>query len=311
MPSHTPASPDRAPLDRGHLLTEQRNPRTRHLDTLSVRACVALLNEEDATVPAAVMRAGDAITGFIEATEARMRAGGRLIYIGAGTSGRLGVLDAAECPPTFRTPPGLVVGIIAGGDLSLRRSSESKEDDPHGAHEALKKLELTQHDTLLGIAAGGTTPYVLGAIDLAHSCGALTGLLCCAHVEARASEDHLIVIETGPEAITGSTRMKAGAATKFVLNTISTTLMVRMGKVYENLMVDLSATNEKLRDRAARIAMEVTGVSREGALALLERAGGDLKTAIVMHNRSVDLDTARVFLDQAQGRLREALEGHA
>ncbi|TVQ31502.1 MAG: N-acetylmuramic acid 6-phosphate etherase [Phycisphaeraceae bacterium] len=303
MPSHaTPTPPDRSSL-----LTEQRNPRTMRLDALSIDECVRLLNEEDATVPGAVAKAAGAIGGFIRDAESRLRGGGRLIYIGAGTSGRLGVLDAAECPPTFQTPPEMVVGIIAGGDASLRRSSESREDERSGAVTELESLGVGERDALLGIAAGGTTPYVLGALEHARARGALTGLLVCSPVERVKFVQHLIVIETGPEAITGSTRMKAGTATKLVLNTISTTLMVRLGKVHENLMVDLRATNDKLRDRAARIVAELTGLSRDDSFTLLEQAGGAVKTAVVMHERAMNRDAAEAALARANGVLRAAL----
>jgi len=201
----------------------------------------------------------------------------------------------------------MIVGLIAGGDASLRTSSESKEDDRAGAHEELDLLALTPNDTVLGIAAGGTTPYVLGALEYAHDRGSLTGLLACAHVEAQPWIDHAIVVLTGPEVVTGSTRMKAGTATKLVLNTISTTLMVRMGKVYENLMVDLRATNDKLTDRAARIISTITALDREHSLKLLDSAGGSVKHAIVMHERNMSRREAEGALTDADGDLRTSL----
>ncbi|MFI4898167.1 MAG: N-acetylmuramic acid 6-phosphate etherase [Phycisphaerales bacterium JB059] len=301
--------PPTTPPDRGALPTEHRNPRTMDLDTLSVEDCVKRINREDAGVPEAVGRAAPAISDLIRRAERGMTAGGRLIYIGAGTSGRLGVLDASECPPTFQTDPELVVGIIAGGDAALRRSSESKEDVPDGARAELEALRLTPNDTLLGIAAGGTTPYVLGALRLAKEAGATTGLLCCVPVEPPPACDVLICVETGPEVITGSTRMKAGTATKLVLNTISTTLMVRTGRVHENLMVDLRATNDKLKDRALRIVGELTGLDRGACHDLLERAGWGVKVAALMHARGVTRDQAERALERAGGRLRDALEG--
>lgn len=297
------------PRDRGDIATERRNPRSMSLDTLNVADCLHLINAEDATIPGAVARAIPAITPFVEALEARMRAGGRLIYIGAGTSGRLGVLDASECPPTFQSDPGVVVGIIAGGDSALRRSSESREDEPDGAHGELERLGIGAQDTLLGIAAGGTTPYVLGAIEWARARGALTGFLTCAPNAPSGAAEHVIAIDTGPEVLTGSTRMKAGTATKLALNMITTTVMVRLGKTYENLMVDLRATNAKLRDRAARIVAELVGVPREEAFALLDRADGSVKTAVVMHRRGVSREQAARLLAGSQGRLRGALEG--
>jgi N-acetylmuramic acid 6-phosphate etherase len=278
-----------------------------------------LINEEDATIAAAVGRAGDAIAGFIEAVLARMEAGDaaglhggegpgpRLVYFGAGTSGRLGVLDASECPPTFQTPPGMVVGVIAGGDAALRVSSEGKEDEEEGAREEIDRLGIGPRDSVLGIAAGGTTPYVLGALRRSAARGALTGLLTCARAATPAFVAHHIVVETGAEVVTGSTRMKAGTATKMVLNSISTTLMVRLGKVYENLMVDLRATNDKLRDRAVRIVAMLTGAEREEAIARLEHAGGSCKTAIVMHARRCSKEDAVSALARARGRLREAI----
>lgn len=286
------------PPDRGHILAEQRNQRSAALHTLPPDELIALIQEEDRTIHDAVAAARPALTGFLEALEAGFRRGGRLIYVGAGTSGRLGVLDASEIPPTFQLPPDRVIGIIAGGDVSLRRSSEGKEDDPDGASAALDELDLNGDDAVLGIAAGGTTPYVRGALGLAKvrapSC--VTGLLSCSPVEAPAGCDHLIVAPTGPEVVTGSTRMKAGTATKLLLNTLSTALMVRMGRVYGNLMVDLKASNAKLRDRAARILMATLEVDRAEAFTLLERAGDRVKTALVMHWRSCERGEAERLL---------------
>lgn len=295
--------------DRGGLLTEQRLPDSMALDTMSAPEIAALMNEQDASVAAAVRRALGDVVSFIEAVEPRLRAGGRLVYLGAGTSGRLGVLDASECPPTFQTPPGVVIGLIAGGDSALRRSSEGAEDDPRGAEEALRDLVLTERDSVLGIAAGGTTPYVLGALEAADRAGALTGLLTCARAPTPICVRHHIVVETGPEVLTGSTRLKAGTATKMVLNTITTTLFVRRGKCYENLMVDLSATNAKLRDRAARIVATLCGVERTDALVLLDKAGGSVKAAAVMGRLGCTREEARQRLDAASGVLRAALEG--
>lgn len=309
-----------SPADRGHIDTEQRNPRSLDLDRLSVAQCVRLINEEDATVPTAVAAAGPAIAAFIEAVLVRMRqdepraqASGsfaspaRLIYFGAGTSGRLGVLDASECPPTFQTPPGMIVGVIAGGDAALRTSSEGKEDERDGARPDIERLNLGPRDSVLGIAAGGTTPYVLGALELSAERGALIGLLTCSRIDTPPFVRHHIIVETGPEVLTGSTRLKAGTATKLVLNTITTTLMVQLGKTYENLMVDLRATNDKLRDRAARIVSMLTGLPRDDAFDLLDRAGGSCKAAIVMHRTGCARDEADRRLADAHGRLREAL----
>ncbi len=277
--------------DRSTILTEQRNPRSMNLHALTIAEIVTLINREDEAVIAAVGHALPDLAAFVRAAEPFFVAApprgedavqfpGRLIYVGAGTSGRLGVLDASEAPPTFHVPPGRIVGIIAGGDGALRRSSEGAEDDPNGAEAELGRLNLSIADAVLGIAAGGTTPYVLGALRIAKRQGARTGLLSCAAVARPAGCDHLIVLPTGPEVLTGSTRMKAGSATKMALNIISTALMVRAGRVRENLMIDLRATNEKLRDRAARIIATLTGLTREESLGALDRAGGSVRRAI-------------------------------
>lgn len=297
------------PPDRSHILTEQRNPRTMRLHELSTRECVALIAREDRAVLDAMDKAGPALAAFIEAAERGFVAGGRLVYLGAGTSGRLGVLDASEAPPTFQVTSDRVVGIIAGGDGALRKSSESKEDDPRGAWPELEKLALNSNDAVIGIAAGGTTPYVLGAFQYTNSLASrpVTAMLSCSPVPKPDGADHLIVLETGPEVITGSTRMKAGTATKLALNTISSTLMIRSGRVYENLMVDLRATNDKLRDRAMRIVATLTGLTRSDALELLDRAGGRVKVAVLMHRRGIDSDQAERLLDAAGGRLDKAI----
>ncbi|HIN83680.1 MAG TPA: N-acetylmuramic acid 6-phosphate etherase, partial [Phycisphaerales bacterium] len=223
------------PPDRGHIATEQVHLKTTELDTLSISACVKLLSHDHAEAITAVQNANESITGFIDELTGRIELGGRLIYIGCGTSGRLGVLDAAECPPTFQSDPNLIIGIIAGGDSSLRTSSEALEDNPLGIDEEFKRLRLTASDTVLGIAAGGTTPWVIGGLQTAASNGALTGLLTCSDVPPCAN--HMIVLDTGPEPLTGSTRMKAGTATKLTLNIITTTLFIQLGKVYGNMMV--------------------------------------------------------------------------
>lgn len=315
--------------DRSHILTEQRNPRSMKLHKLSTRECVDLINAEDAKAVKAVGAAADAVTEFIEAILPRFELGGRLIYIGAGTSGRLGVMDSAEAPPTFQVEASRIVGLIAGGDGALRKSSEGMEDDPRGAVEDLAALHVTPRDTVLGIAAGGTTPYVLGALEhvkrsamgapggaggrdepttgVERRWSPLTGLLVCAPIDPPSFVDHLIVVETGAEVLTGSTRMKAGTATKLVLNAITTTLMVRTGRVYENLMVDVRATNDKLRDRAARIVAALTGLAREGCFGLLDRAGGAVKTAVVMHKTGLPRAAADGLIARSHGRLDVAL----
>jgi N-acetylmuramic acid 6-phosphate etherase len=299
--------------DRAGIATEQRNPRSMRLHAMSVSECVRLINEEDSRVIEALNAAGPAITALISEIEPRFcRASkpGRLIYLGAGTSGRLGVLDASEAPPTFQVSSDRIIGIIAGGDRALRISSEGKEDDPEGSLAALESLKLTKLDCVIGIAAGGTTPYATGALRVAKRLnrGVLTALLTCSPVPRPAACDHLIVLNTGPEVLTGSTRMKAGTATKLALNTISTTLMVRSGRVYENLMVDLRASNDKLRDRAARIISTLTDASRDEALALLGQSGGDAKTAVVMRRLSVSRDEAAARLARASGVLGNVLD---
>jgi N-acetylmuramic acid 6-phosphate etherase len=297
------------PPDRSDILTEHRNPRSERLHALGVRACVDLINAENRAVLAAMDAAAGALAGLIEAAEPGFARGGRLIYLGAGTSGRLGVLDASEAPPTFQVEIGRVVGVIAGGDAALKRSSESREDEPDGAAEELEGLNLTADDTVVGLAAGGTTPYVLGGLAVAKAIepGVVTGLVCCTPIARPAGADHLIVLATGPEVVTGSTRMKAGTATKLAINTISTTLMVRTGRVYRNLMVDLRATNAKLMDRAARIVGTLTGLERVECFQLLERAGRSVKHAAVMHRLGVDRDEADRLLTEASGRLERVI----
>lgn len=297
------------PPDRGHIATEQRNPRTTRLHELSTGECVRLIAEEDRAVFDAMRTAEPSLTAFIQAVEPGFVAGGRLIYVGAGTSGRLGVLDASEAPPTFCVPPDRIIGLIAGGDAALRRSSEAREDDPKGAAEELTALGLGPRDAVLAIAAGGTTPYALGALTLAKLAvpQLTTGLLTCAAVPRPPHCDHLILIPTGPEVLTGSTRMKAGTATKLALNTISTTLMIRSGRVHENLMVDVRATNAKLRDRAARILGQLLNLPREQCFPLLDAADGSVKLAAVMQRLSLTKTEAAKRLDRAGGRLDIAL----
>lgn len=279
------------------------------LHALSVAQCVQVIQQEDRAVIAAVEEAAPQIDAFISAAEPGFVAGGRLVYVGAGTSGRLGVLDASEAPPTFQVEPGRIVGIIAGGDSALRKSSEGKEDDPRGAWDELRALDLNANDSVVGIAAGGTTPYVRGVFEFAASLPSppVTALLTCSPVPKPEKTKHMIVLATGPEVLTGSTRMKAGTATKMALNTISTVLMIRSGRVYQNLMVDVRATNEKLRDRGARIISTLTGLGRAEALDLLARAGNRVKPAVVMHLMRVDLAGADRLLTEQNGRLQRVL----
>lgn len=306
MPENAP----NAPPNRGGIETEQRNPRSMTLHRLSAEACVRLMIDEDAAVHDALRRAAPALSALIAHAEAGFLAGGRLIYAGAGTSGRLGVLDASEAPPTFCVPPGRIVGLIAGGDAALRRSSEAMEDDLRGAEADLIALSVDARDTIIGIAAGGTTPYPRGALAIAKGLApaCVTALLTCARVDPPAGCDHAVVLDTGPEVLTGSTRLKAGTATKLALNIISTTLMIRAGRVYENLMVDLRASNDKLRDRGARIIATLTHVDRASALDLLEHASGEVKTAVVMARLGLDAPSARARLDAAGGRLDGVIE---
>ncbi len=297
------------PRPRGHLITEHRNPRSRELDRLSVRGILELINAEDATVAAAVKGAIPRIERFVERVAAALLAGGRLIYVGAGTSGRLGVLDAAECPPTFSVAPEMVIGLIAGGAPALTSSIEGAEDHPEDGARALAALNPGPNDCVLGIATGGTTPFVHGALELARERGAFTGfLVCTTESDLDVPADVIIPVVVGPEVITGSTRMKAGTATKLVLNMISTTAMVKLSKTYGNLMVDLKALNDKLWERGSRIIAELTGLSYEVAYELLQTAEGEVKAALVMHHSDVSLDEARHRLEAVQGDLRQVLE---
>lgn len=287
-------------------LTERRNPRSERLDTLAPPEIVDLINAEDAGIAAAVARARAEIARTIELVERAFRAGGRLVYVGAGTSGRLGVLDAAECPPTFGTPPDMVVGVIAGGTPALLRSVEGAEDDVNAAIAEMDARRVGPDDVVLGIAASATTPYVRAALGRAQALGAATVFLSCSEPPAvlRDTCDACITVLVGPEVVTGSTRMKAGTATKLVLNTITTGAMVRLGKVYGNLMVDLRAWNAKLVDRAERIVMETTGADRAAARSAIEAAEGGVKRAIVMVRRGVGAGEADRLLEEAGGRLR-------
>jgi N-acetylmuramic acid 6-phosphate etherase len=292
-------------------VTEQRNPRTAEIDLASPLEIVDLINAEDAGVAAAVATQREQIAKAIEWAEGAMRAGARLLYCGAGTSGRLGILDASEVPPTFGASPDLVIGFIAGGPAAITRSQEGAEDKPENARADVEAVRVRSGDFLIGIAASGTTTYVRVALEAARERGARTAILACSPPppETLAVADLAIVPITGPEVVTGSTRMKAGTATKLVLNTISTGAMIRLGKTYGNLMVDLQATNLKLVDRGQRIVVEVCGVTRDEAKSLIERASGSVKLAIVMQKLGVDLIAARRLLDKAGGRIREVVPG--
>ncbi len=293
--------------DLASLSTEARNPRTTHIDQLSTLEMLTLIHQEDAAVATAVESQLPAIARAVDAIAERFAQGGRLFYIGAGTSGRLGVLDASECPPTFSVPLTLVQGLIAGGDAALRLSSEHSEDSPKEGASDLAAAGFATTDTLVGIAASGRTPYVLGALLHARSLGALTiGLSCVADSPVARRADIAITPVTGPEVITGSTRMKAGTATKLVLNMISTGVMIRTGAVYGNLMVNVKPSNDKLLDRAQRILMAATGCDRPTATHLLIE-GGSVKVAIAMHLLSLDRAAAEERLARADGSLAKAL----
>lgn len=296
------------PLD--SRLTEQRNPATSEIDRLSALEIVQVINEEDHRVAPAVATQLEQIARAVEMAVETFRAGGRLVYIGAGTSGRLGVLDATEMPPTYGTDPRMVQGIIAGGPDALVQAVEGAEDSREAGGRAMDEMEMGPADFAFGIAASGTTPYVHGALTRAKQRGAKTGFLLCTSPEEwmLAVYDVVIAPLPGPEVVTGSTRMKAGTATKLVLNTLTTGAMIRMGKVYGNLMVDLRATNQKLQDRSERILMETLDVDRAAARDLLDRAGGSVKTAMVMRWCGLDFPAAQETLRRAGGRLGDVLQ---
>jgi len=290
-------------------LTERRNARTANIDTASPLELVDLIGAEDAGVAGAVAEARLEIARAMELIEAAFRSGGRLIYVGAGTSGRLGILDAAECPPTFGTPPGLVRGVIAGGYPAILEAVEGAEDDPAQGSGQMDALEVGKSDVVVGIAASGTTPFVRGALARAQALDARTVFLTCSDPPQELLDhcDVTIVMRTGPEVVTGSTRMKAGTATKLALNTLTTGAMVRLGKTYGNLMVDLKATNKKLIDRGERIVMEVAQVDRAAARNALDGAGGKVRTAIVMAAKGCSLQEAEALLSRHDNHLRPIL----
>lgn len=302
-------SHDGVSVRRGHLLTEQRNARTMALDELNVEAAFDAMNAEDASVPAAVAKARPAIVRAIKAVTFAWQAGGRLIYVGAGTSGRLGVLDASECPPTFRSDPKMVRGIIAGGKKALWRSIEGAEDDIIAAKKSIVEIKVTASDVVMGIATGGTTPYVHAALEEAKRRGATTVFFACVPAsQAPTTADIDIRVLTGPEVLTGSTRLKAGTATKLTLNMITTLGMVGLGKTYGNLMVDLNSfACRKLVDRATRVVSEVADVTYETAAAALQAAKGRAKAAIVMLRKGLDAKAATEALARARGRVGELL----
>jgi len=297
------------PINRGHLLTEQANPLSDRLDQLSSLELVDLFNQEDQRTLAAIAAAREPLARAIDAIAKALGRGGHLYYVGAGTSGRLGVLDAAECPPTFCTPPELVQGIIAGGAAALVRSSEGLEDIYSDGEAAMAGRQIHERDVVVGITAGGTTPYVHGALHAANQRGATTIMVACVPADQVPTQADIdIRLPVGPELLAGSTRLKAGTVTKMALNILSTGAMVRLGKVYGNRMVDVAVTNTKLRDRALRIICDLTDLNREAAAELLDRSGQKVKLALLMHLGQVDDETAAERLQRHQGDLRQAIQ---
>ena len=295
-------------MDLNKMMTETRNPDTMTLDQMSALELVTVMNREDHKVPEAIASALPQIASTVEVVEQAFRKGGRLFYLGAGTSGRLGVLDASECPPTFGVDPGMVVGLIAGGDRALRFPIEGAEDDRSLGKQDLVDHNLVPSDVVIGIAASGRTPYVLGALDYAHSIGCKTAAIACnLHSAIGQAADIAIEVSVGPEVLTGSTRLKAGSAQKMILNMITTGAMVRTGKAYQNLMVDVVQSNEKLRTRAENIVMAATDVSCEQARRTIDEANGKVKLAITMILTGKDAASAQALLDQSGGSVHNAL----
>jgi N-acetylmuramic acid 6-phosphate etherase len=300
------------PVELESLATEQRNPASDEMDLLDTVALVTLMNREDQLVALAIEPELPRIAAAVDVIAERLRDGGRLIHIGAGTSGRLGVLDASECPPTFNTLPGQVIGLIAGGDHALRHSIEAVEDDPDAGAKALKTIDLRARDVVVGIAASGRTPFVLGAITYAKGVGAFTiGVCNTARSRLAALVDIPIAPLPGAEILTGSTRLKAGTAQKMVLNMLSTGAMIRIGKTYGNLMVDVQPTNAKLKARAIAIVRDAAGVDEERARNALDDADGEVKTAIVALVLGTSVEEARERVTSARGVVRAALDGPA
>ena len=292
------------------LVSETRNPRSADIDLMSSLELVSLMNAEDRSVPNAVAVTLPEVAGAVDAIVAALQSGGRLVYVGAGTSGRLGVLDASECPPTFGTPPELVVGLIAGGDAAIRHAVEGAEDDAAAGAADLEAIGLCARDVVVGIAVSGRTPYVIGALEHAAGVGATTIALTCNPASPIAAmADISIAPVVGPELVTGSTRLKSGTAQKLVLNMLSTASMVRLGKTYGNLMVDMIASNAKLEARAARMVAEATGASLADATTALEQAGYSSKLAILMLLTDQEVEAARAALVRSGGVLRRAIAG--
>ena len=298
-------------MDLSHMTTETRNAATMDLDQMTPLEIATVMNQEDRKVPLAIEKALPQIARTIEMVENAFRQGGRLFYIGAGTSGRLGVLDASECPPTFGVDGDMVVGLIAGGDKALRFPIEGAEDDRELCVKDLKERALCPKDVLVGIAASGRTPYVLGGLEYAKSLGCGTAAIACNSGSAVGkAADIAIEAEVGPEVLTGSTRLKSGTAQKLIVNMISTGAMVRIGKAYQNLMVDVVQSNEKLQVRAENIVMEATGVDREKARQTIDAAQGSVKTAITMLLADCGKEEALRRLEEAGGKVRNAIQSH-
>ena len=296
-------------MDLSHMTTERRNSATMALDTMTPLEIATVMNREDRNVPLAIEKALPQIAQAIEAVEAAFKEGGRLFYTGAGTSGRLGVLDASECPPTFGVPGEMVVGLIAGGDHALRFPIEGAEDDKAQGKKDLEAHGLNEKDVLVGIAASGRTPYVIGGLEYANSLGCKTVSIACNRESAVGKVAQIAIeVEVGPEVLTGSTRLKSGTAQKLILNMISTGAMVRIGKVYQNLMVDVVQSNEKLQVRAENIVMEATGVDRPKARETIDAAGGKVKLAIVMLLTGQSAPQAEALLEQSGGHVRDAVK---
>ncbi len=295
-------------LNLDKMTTETRNPSTVELDTMSPLEVISVMNREDAKVPEAIKPVLPQIAQIVEWAIQAVEAGGRVFYMGAGTSGRLGVLDAAECPPTFGVSDDVIIGLIAGGDKAFLKAVEGAEDSRELGREDLESRKLTQNDLVIGIAASGRTPYVLGALDYAKEVGCHTAAISCnAGCAIGQAAEVAVEAVVGPEVLTGSTRLKAGTAQKLILNMISTATMVGVGKAYQNLMVDVMQTNEKLRRRAEKIVTEATGVSQEEARKNIDLAGGSAKTAITMILAGCGVEEARARLEKARGHVREAI----
>ena len=295
-------------VDIKSISTEQRNKKTKHMDVATTKEILQMINEEDKKVPEAIEGVLDGITAIVDAVTEKLAKGGRLFYVGAGTSGRLGVLDASECVPTFGVPDNMVIGIIAGGDKALRNAVEGAEDDKEAAVEDLKRYNVTKKDFVIGIAASGRTPYVIAAVEYARSIGAKTAGITTSHnAPLSKAVDFPIEAVTGPEPLTGSTRMKSGTAQKLILNMISTTAMVKLGKVYENLMIDIQMSNAKLVSRAVSIVCEVTGVTEDVAINYLERFKSVKHAVISILGKLDDVETIDQLLLQNNGNIKEAL----